>query len=42
MLARFSNPFVKIIWHLRALYLALIALIMGGAVVILTAIQKTK
>ena len=34
MLARFSNHFLKITWNLRVLYLALLALIMAGAVVI--------
>jgi voltage-gated potassium channel len=34
MLARFNHHFLRIIWHLRAGYLMLIALIMTGAVVI--------
>ena len=34
MLARFCNHFLKITWHLRALYLMLLALIMAVAVVI--------
>ncbi|UCF01348.1 MAG: two pore domain potassium channel family protein [Deltaproteobacteria bacterium] len=34
MLARFNHHFVGIIWHLRALYLMLLALIMAGAVAI--------
>jgi hypothetical protein len=34
MLARFNYHFVRITWHLRALYLMLVTLIMAGAVVI--------
>jgi voltage-gated potassium channel len=34
MLARFIHHFLKITWHLRTLYLMLLALIMTGAVVI--------
>ena len=34
MLARFNHHFLRITWHLRALYLGLLALIMAGAVVI--------
>ena len=34
MLARFNHHFVRITWHLRALYLMLLAFIMVGAVVI--------
>jgi voltage-gated potassium channel len=34
MLARFNACFFRIIWHLRAVYLWLLALIMFGAVII--------
>ena len=34
MLARFSHHFLRIIWHLSALYLMLLALIMACAVLI--------
>ena len=34
MLARFNTHFLRITWHLRSLYLTLLALIMTGAVVI--------
>ena len=34
MLARFNHHFVRITWHLRAIFLMLLALIMAGAVVI--------
>jgi voltage-gated potassium channel len=37
MLARFNHHFVRITWHLRALYLMLLALIMAGAVFIVAA-----
>lgn len=41
MIARFSNHFLRITWNLRTLYLMLLALIMGGAVVI-TATEKVS
>ena len=41
MLARFRNHFLRITWNLRTLYLMLLALIMGGAVVI-TATEKVS
>ena len=34
MLARFNHHFVRITWHLRAIFFMLLALIMAGAVVI--------
>ena len=41
MLAPFINHFLRITWHLRTLYLMLLALVMGGAVVI-TATEKVS
>jgi voltage-gated potassium channel len=41
MLGRFNAHFLRITWHLRALYLMLLALIMVGAVVI-TATEKVS
>ena len=41
MLARFSNHFLRITWHLRALYLMLLALIMAGAAII-ASIEKVS
>ena len=41
MLARFNYHFFRIAWHLRAVYLWLLALIMTGAVII-TATEKVS
>ena len=41
MLARFSNHFLRITWHLRALYLMLLALILAGAAII-ASIEKVS
>jgi voltage-gated potassium channel len=41
MLARFNHHFVRITWHLRALYLMLLGLIMAGAAAI-AAIEKVS
>jgi voltage-gated potassium channel len=41
MLARFNYHFFRIAWHLRGVYLWLLALIMTGAVII-TAIEKVS